>query len=75
MSDDSDKLASIRRRIANLRNLLESPDMMTGISIEGISETVDRADLRAELRELEREEAILSGSFSRIRTLDISRNW
>ena len=61
-----EKLASVRARIKMLREVLSDPSLMTEIAIDGLSEKVNRADLRAELKELEEEEARLSGSTSRL---------
>ena len=61
-----ERLASIRRRISNIRAALEDPSFLTEIQIDGVAEKMDRRALREELRELETEEALLTGTRSRI---------
>lgn len=68
-NEDLERLQSIRRRIRNLREALEDPTLLTTVAIDGVSETVDRAGLRAELKELEEEEGRLSGATSRVQTI------
>lgn len=63
---NAERLASIQRRIANIRAALEDPSFLTEIQIDGVAETMDRRALREELRELETEEALLTGTRSRI---------
>lgn len=72
---DNNKLESIRRRIAIIRQALESPDLITTIEIDGITEKVDRKQLNEELRDLEWQEAVLSGKSRRAKTIDMSGNW
>lgn len=60
-NDQQEKLESVRRRIKILREALEDPTMLTELTIDGVSERFDRAQARAELKELEEEEARLSG--------------
>ena len=71
----SEKLESIRRRIAIIRQALESPDLITTIEIDGIAEKVDRKQLNEELRDLEWQEAVLSGKSRRAKTIDMGDNW
>lgn len=61
MSSDTERLESIRRRIRIIRDVLDDPTTLSEIAIDGISEKVDRAALRAELRELEEQEDRLTG--------------
>lgn len=63
---ENEKLASIRRRIQIIREALEDPSLITEITVDGVSERVDRRTLREELKELEAEESRLSGKTSRI---------
>lgn len=63
---DSEKLNSVRRRIKILRDALEDPSMLTEITVDGVNEKFDRAQARAELKELEAEESRLTGQTSRI---------
>ena len=72
---ESEKLESIRRRIAIIRQALESPDLITTIEIDGIAEKFDRKQLNEELRNLEWQEAVLSGKSRRAKTIDMSGNW
>lgn len=65
MTYDEEKLASIRRRIKTLRDALEDPTLLTELTIDGVSERFDRAQARAELKELEDEEARLTGRKAR----------
>lgn len=64
--EESERLASIRRRIKILRDALEDPSMLTEITVDGVNERFDRAQARAELRELEAEESRLTGRSSRL---------
>lgn len=75
MSTDSTSttLESIQRRITLLRETLESADLMTNVSADGISETIDRKTLIKELADLERREAIMTGKYSRFHAVDTSR--
>lgn len=66
MNYDAEKLESVRKRIALLRKALEDPSMLTEITVDGINEKFDRAQARQELKELECEEARLTGRSSRI---------
>lgn len=61
-----EQLASVRRRIAAIRSLLEDTTLLTNVSISGLSESVDRTALRKELAELEDEEKRLTGHGGRI---------
>lgn len=63
---DAAKLASIQKRISIIRAALEDPSLVTEITIDGVAEKVDRKVLREELRELEYEEGLLTGSRSRL---------
>ena len=63
---NAEKLASIRRRIINIRTALEDPSFLTEITIDGVAETMNRRDLIAELKDLENQEALLTGTRSRI---------
>ncbi len=60
MTDKEERLASVRRRIKLLRDALEDPTLLTEITIDGVAERFDRAQARAELRELELEEERLT---------------
>lgn len=60
MTEREERLASIRRRIKILREVLEDPSLLTEITIDGISERFDRAQAREELKELEIEESRLT---------------
>lgn len=64
--EDAERLASIKRRISTIRAALEDPSLITEITIDGVSEKVNRSELRAELRELEAEERILSGTSAKL---------
>ena len=55
-----------RRGEAGQRATLEDPSLVTEITIDGVAEKVDRQALREELRELEYEEGLLTGSRSRL---------
>ena len=67
----ADKLLYVRSRIQLLRDYLGELANMSTVSIDGISESqVDRAQIRAELAELEAEESRLMNGGSRIRTID-----
>lgn len=55
----NDRLESVKRRIKLLRDALEDESTLSEISIDGVTEKFDRASMRAELRELEEEEARL----------------
>lgn len=70
---NNEKLNSIRRRIKNLREALEDPTLLTTVAVDGVSETVDRAGLRAELKELEEEEARLTGATRRVYSIGFRR--
>lgn len=63
---DAAKLASVQKRISIIRAALEDPSLVTDITIDGVAEKVDRKALREELRELEYEEGLLTGSRSRL---------
>lgn len=63
---DAAKLASVQKRISIIRAALEDPSLVTEITIDGVAEKVDRKVLREELRELEYEEGLLTGSRSRL---------
>ena len=63
---NAEKLASIRRRIINIRTALEDPSFLTEITIDGVAEKMNRRDLIAELKDLENQEALLTGTRSRI---------
>ena len=63
---DAAKLASVQKRISIIRAALEDPSLVTEITIDGVAEKVDRKALREELRELEYEEGLLTGSRSRL---------
>ena len=63
---NAEKLASIRRRIINIRTALEDPSFLTEITIDGVAEKMNRRDLIAELKDLENQEALLIGTRSRI---------
>lgn len=60
MTDKEERLASVRRRIKLLRDALEDPTLLTEITIDGVAERFDRAQARAELKELELEEERLT---------------
>ena len=64
--ENEEKLQSIRKRIAMLREVLADPTMLTEIQIDGLSEKLDRREVREELKELEAEEARLTGNASRL---------
>lgn len=66
MTRDEEKLASVRRRIKMLRDALEDPTMLTSITIDGVSESFDREQARAELKALEEEEDRLTGRKPRV---------
>jgi hypothetical protein len=68
----AEKLTSIRNRIQQLRNFLESNAPFTTISNEGMTLTVDRRQVMSELRTLESEEKRLTGKSSWIRKIDMS---
>ena len=63
---NAERLASIRRRIVNIRTALEDPSFLTEITIDGVAEKMNRRDLIAELKDLENQEALLTGTRSRI---------
>ena len=63
---DAVKLASVQQRISIIRAALEDPSLVTEITIDVVAEKVDRKALREELRELEYEEGLLTGSRSRL---------
>lgn len=60
MTDKEERLASVRRRIKLLRDALEDPTLLTEVTIDGVAERFDRAQARAELKELELEEERLT---------------
>lgn len=64
---------SIQTRIANIRSVLENADSLTDISVEGISETVNRESLQSELSDLERKETELLGITKRVNRIDLTR--
>ena len=72
-----DRLSSVRKRISAIRAILEDPTTITDITIDGISERIDRRALIEELRMLERQELqLLNGtSGSRFHNVDTSRAW
>lgn len=70
---NAERLASIRRRIAVIREALEDPTLITNLAIDGVSETFDRAALRAELKELEFEERQTTGDFQRVFSVGLKR--
>ena len=70
---EQEKLASIRKRIKVIRDALEDPSLITELTIDGVSEKVNRSELRAELRELEAEEAAITGN-GRARIYGVSFN-
>lgn len=70
---DDERLASVRRRIATIREALEDPTLITSVSVDGVSETIDRADLRKELKELELEEQQLTGAVRRVYSVGLRR--
>lgn len=51
-----EKLANTRQRIALIRETLANPTFFTEISIDGVSEKIDRKALQEELVALEAEE-------------------
>lgn len=63
---DTKKLESIRRRITLLRAALEDESLLTEVSVDGVSERMDRAQVVAELKDLEAEEARLTGRSRRL---------
>lgn len=71
-NEQNDRIASIRRRIANIRAILESPDFMIETSAGGISERIDRNALNSELRDLEFEESNLTGSNQRFTSINLT---
>lgn len=70
-TEKSARIASVMTRIVNLRAALEDPSLLTEISIDGIAERLDRAQARAELRELEAEYDRLTGRTSRVYGIDL----
>ena len=66
MSTTEERLTSIRKRIANIREILEDPTLLTEITVDGVAERLDRESLRRELRELESEEDRLTGASRRV---------
>lgn len=72
-----ERLESVRTRISAIRAILEDPTTITDITIDGISERIDRRALIEELRMLERQELqLLNGtSGSRFHNVDTSRAW
>jgi hypothetical protein len=71
----SEQLKSIRQRIAKLREFLETGDPVTSVSFPGFSASYDRAGAIKELRDLEKQEAFLSGRRSRINTIDMRNSF
>lgn len=63
---DTKKLESIQRRIKLLRAALEDESLLTEVSVDGVSERMDRAQVVAELKDLEAEEARLTGRSRRL---------
>lgn len=63
---DAEKLESIQRRIKLLRAALEDESLLTEVSVDGVSERLDRAQIIAELKDLEAEEARLTGRSRRL---------
>lgn len=61
-----ERLANVRERIRLIREALADPSTLSEITIDGVTEKFDRTALRAELRELEVEEARLTGSGGRL---------
>lgn len=51
-----EKLANVQQRITLIRETLANPTFFTDVTIDGVSEKIDRTALRAELEELEAEE-------------------
>ena len=70
-----DRLESVRARIAVIRGILADTTYLTEVSIDGISERIDRRALADELRILERQEIQLmyGSSASRFKNVDTSR--
>lgn len=69
---DAEKLESIQRRIKLLRAALEDESLLTEVSVDGVSERLDRAQIIAELKDLEAEEALLTGRKSRLYGIRLS---
>lgn len=67
------RLISIQTRIAAIRSLLEDPSSLTNVSAAGVSETIDRRALNEELKDLERQEAYLTGTSNKIVGIDLTR--
>lgn len=70
---DNDRLTSIRTRIRNIRELLEDASTLTGVSVAGVSETIDRRSLNDELKDLERQESLLTGESNKLVGIDLTR--
>lgn len=66
MTYKEERLEILRSRISMLRHALADPSMLTNLSIDGVSETFNRADARAELKELEAEYDRLTGASRRV---------
>ncbi len=60
MNIAADRLESVRKRIAIIRQVLEDPSTISEITIDGVAEKIDRVTLRQELKELEIEETALA---------------
>lgn len=54
-----EKLANVRERITIIRETLANPTFFTDLTIDGVSEKIDRKQLIEELQGLEAEEARL----------------
>ena len=69
-----DRLLAVRARITAIREILADPAYLTDVTIDGISERINRQALGGELRDLERQEILLlRGSGSRWHNVDTSR--
>ena len=70
-----ERLESVRKRIAMIRDALADPSTLSEITIDGVSEKVQRSQLVKELKDLESEElslmARLAGKSSRIFKVDL----
>lgn len=70
-----DRLQSVRKRIAIIRQALEDPTTVSNFSIDGLDEKFNRADLRNELKDLESQELALlrqiQGSPARIHGISL----
>lgn len=67
------RLLSIQTRITNIRNLLEDASSLTSVSSAGVSESIDRRALNEELKDLERQEAFLTGESNKLIGIDLTR--